>query len=520
MKLRRPQLNNISLQKKLVSIYAAALLLIIGVNAVMFFNVNTMMSSLEQIYISNLNLDQLLTSLNEVQDSMTNYLYTKSSDSLEEYYRAEQSFGNSLRMLNTRPSDDILLIAEKNIYQLSADYLKVVDEAINAKRGRDVAKYSDYYEQSEAKHDNVAAFIYSLNNDRFRQNSRDYNVLLTTLKYQEIVIVFVLAAAGILTLLIMAAVTGSIILPLQNLSEAARQVSEGNFDVALTPSEDEDEIGILSRTFSQMLTSIRNYVAQLRESLQKENAMKEKELMMESRMKDAQLKYLQAQINPHFLFNTLNAGAQLAMLERADRTAMFIDNMASFFRYNINKLSEDATLGEELKLVDNYLYILNVRFSGEIHYMNQVDEQWYQVRVPSMILQPIVENAVNYGIRDLDREKIIEISDEVCPDGSLIISVWDNGKGMTQERIREVLARESRPEGESSSSNGIGIHNVMERMELYFGTAGLVNLKSEGQDKGTEVTIRIPGGCSDGQDEQSIQSVEGADDVSDHAGGR
>lgn len=92
--------------------------------------------------------------------------------------------------------------------------------------------------------------------------------------------------------------------------------------------------------------------------------MKEKELLMETHLKDAQLKYLQAQINPHFLFNSLNAGAQLAMMESADRTYDYIQNMAAFFRYNIKKDHDEVTLEEEIRLVDNYIYILNVRFSG------------------------------------------------------------------------------------------------------------------------------------------------------------
>jgi len=268
-------------------------------------------------------------------------------------------------------------------------------------------------------------------------------------------------------------------------------VSEGDFNVEVAENTSEDEIGILTRTFSQMLESIRKYVVQIRESIQKESAMKERELMMEGQMKDAQLKYLQAQINPHFLFNTLNAGAQLAMLEGADKTTIFINNMASFFRYNISKLDEDTTLGEELKLVDNYIYILNVRFSGEIHYEKSIDEGVSDVKVPSMILQPLVENAVNYGIRDIDREKIIEVSCTLKSE-YVELSIWDNGKGMTKERIAEVLSGDYVPDKSASSSNGIGLGNVIGRLELYFGRSGLLDIKSDGEDTGTEIMIRIP----------------------------
>ena len=92
------------------------------------------------------------------------------------------------------------------------------------------------------------------------------------------------------------------------------------------------------------------------------------------------------------------------MLEDAEKTCIFVEKMADFFRYNVKKGLEDASLGEELTAVENYIYILNVRFAGEIHFTRQADEGIMDCRVPSMILQPIVENAVNHGIRNIDWE--------------------------------------------------------------------------------------------------------------------
>ena len=140
-----------------------------------------------------------------------------------------------------------------------------------------------------------------------------------------------------------------------------------------------------------MLDSIRIHIKQQRESIEKQAQMKERELLMETHLKEAQLKYLQAQINPHFLFNCLNAGAQLAMLEDAERTGVFLEKMADFFRYNVRKMEDDALLWEEVDAVDNYIYILNVRFAGDINYEKDVDEGIGNFRIPSMILQPLVE---------------------------------------------------------------------------------------------------------------------------------
>ena len=212
---------------------------------------------------------------------------------------------------------------------------------------------------------------------------------------------------------------------------------------------------------------------------------------METHLKEAQLKYLQAQINPHFLFNSLNAGAQLAMMGDADKTGAFLEKMADFFRYNVRKMEEDAMLWEEVEAVDNYIYILNVRFAGDIHFSKEVDESLENVRMPSMILQPVVENAVNHGIRDIEWEGKIHLT--VTGDADYIrISVKDNGKGMTQEQIEGVLSGNREHRNEEGDSTGIGMNNVISRLELYYEESGLMEINSEGEGKGTEAVIYIP----------------------------
>ena len=215
------------------------------------------------------------------------------------------------------------------------------------------------------------------------------------------------------------------------------------------------------------------------------------ELASEMLKTQAQMNSLQSQINPHFLFNSLNAGAQLAMMEDAEQTGIFVEKMADFFRYNVKKGQEDATLGEELEAVDNYIYILNVRFAGDIHFSKEVDESLENVRMPSMILQPVVENAVNHGIRDIEWEGKIHLT--VTGDADYIrISVKDNGKGMTQEQIEGVLSGNREHRNEEGDSTGIGMNNVISRLELYYEESGLMEINSEGEGKGTEAVIHIP----------------------------
>ncbi len=490
----KEMIGHLTIRQKLTSVFFLTAGLIVMINLYMYAVINGMGSQVEQVYASNVSLNELGETLTLVQGSMSEYLNTKSSDSMEEYFRSEQDYQRLLNELNTQVTDDPGLLAEKNIRRLSESYLELVSQTVQAKRGRNVERYGKLYEEATGLYEEIHAFIYSLNNAQFKDNSQNYQSLLDSLLFTEAV------SAGILVLVLLVNFglillsTHMITKPLYRLAQAADEVAKGNFQMDRIPIQSTDEVGTVTLAFNQMVESIRTYIRELKETLERENQLKERELMMNSSLKEAQLKYLQAQINPHFLFNTLNAGSQLAMMEDAPLTEKFLANTAEFFRYNVRKNDQDATIGEELRLVDSYIYILNVRFSGEIHFEKDVDASLEAVRVPSMILQPIVENAVNYGIRDIEREGRIELS-VYQKDGQICISVWDNGAGMTRERIRQVMAGEIRETDLKSNSNGVGLKNVMERLRLYFGEEKAdLEIYSEGPGMGTEVLITVLAG--------------------------
>lgn len=379
---------------------------------------------------------------------------------------------------------------KRNIKHMSGQYLEIADQTIDAKRGRNVEKYRTRYENATQLYDYINTYIYSLNNQQFKNNSENYTKLSQAFRLFETVGIAVIIAVIVANVCIITKLVGAIISPLKALAKSADEVANGNFEVELLEVQTRDEIGVVGRAFNQMVVSIREYIERIRHSMEVERAMQEKELLMESHLKDAQLKYLQAQINPHFLFNTLNAGAQLAMLEGADRTYRYVQNMAEFFRYNVKKGDATVTIGEEIELVDNYIYILNVRFSGDIHYEKNVDKSFLQVEMPSMILQPIVENCVNHGIREMAGKgriwlNVYRIDDTVC------ISVRDNGIGMDKETIDKVLAGTYREEEHAEGSNGIGMDNVIARLKLFTEYEDVMSIISEGKNLGTEFIIYL-----------------------------
>ena len=150
-----------------------------------------------------------------------------------------------------------------------------------------------------------------------------------------------------------------------------------------------------------------------------------------------------------------------------------------------------VTIADEVNLVDNYIRILNVRFSGDIHYEKNVDEELLNTMMPSMILQPIVENCVNHGIREMGDKgviwlKVFRQDNEVC------ISIKDNGKGMSAETIESIMNGTLSVDRKKGDSNGIGMDNVIARTRIFTGDDESVKIISEGEDRGTEIIIFLP----------------------------
>ena len=486
--------QDIRLTTKVFLMVTLVTLLMFFANLILYLQVNRLTERLQQVYTSNVSLTELSESLDEVHNNTYNYLLIKSSDTLENYYKSEEDYRRLLSGLNAAVTDNPVMLLEKNIRRMSESYLGETENAITYKRGRNVEKYRTSFSNAQKLYDYLNTWINELNSRQFRNNSDSFTSLQKAIRPMAVVsTALIIVMMGVSTLMLYIMLRG-VVRPLSDLATTARIVGEGNFHVKMPPTDSRDEVGVMTRTFNTMVSSLEDYMRLSRENLEKEQQMKERELMMEAHLKEAQLKYLQSQINPHFLFNSLNAGAQLAMMEDAEQTSIFVQRMADFFRYNVKKGTEDATLEEEVEAVENYIYILNVRFAGDIHFYKEVDESVLSCRVPSMILQPVVENAVNHGIRNIDWEGRIDLT--VSGEEDMIrIAVRDNGKGMSPEKIREIFSGDDSISEEvlpSTDSTGIGLRNVIRRLELYYEQEGLTEIRSEGENKGTEVIIRIP----------------------------
>ena len=486
--MRHNYFSDMKISRKLVAVFLVTSIIAMGVNIFIYLNLNTALEKINTVFSSNLSLNQLSDNLNEIHDGLTGYLETKGTDDLELYYSSTQEMNILMDGMNSDVVDNRVKLAERDIHNMLVTYMDYADEAILAKRGRNIDEYTNKYNECSKIKDYLNTYIYSINNEQFKTNSNNYMALTSSLRYTEIMSMLIFAVASVMNILLIVILTSTITRPLTLLSAKAEEISaQSPENVEPLEVRSDDEVGKVTRAFNEMLASIKDYIARIRTQLITESEMKEKNLLMETHLKDAQLKYLQSQINPHFLFNTLNAGAQLAMMEGADRTGEYIRNMADFFRYNVKKNSETVKLSEEIELVDSYVYILNVRYAGEIQFEKDIDESLLGVNVPSMIIQPLVENSIKYGIKDLEPGEgkvtlaVYKEGDYAC------IRVSDNGIGTDEEIIEKIMNHEKHP----SETRGVGITNVMARLDLYYDNKDVFEMISR-KNEGTHVTIKIP----------------------------
>jgi sensor histidine kinase YesM len=269
--------------------------------------------------------------------------------------------------------------------------------------------------------------------------------------------------------------------PLRNLSKAAKEVSAGNFDGPPIKVKTNDEVKILSDSFQNMRENIKQLIDEIKEKSELDKLLKELEL-----------NHLQNQINPHFLFNTLNTISRMAYLEEANVTSRLIQSVSTLLRSSLGDINKSVTLKEEVQVVKEYFYIQKTRFAERITFKTEIDEGCLNVKIPALTLQPLVENSFIHGVEGL--EKGGEISLSIYRTGqTIIVELKDNGKGMNEEMKQRIFSTERIDlyEEHSGHSTGIGLRNVIKRLRLVYKQQDILEIHSE-RNKGTTIRIKLP----------------------------
>lgn len=254
--------------------------------------------------------------------------------------------------------------------------------------------------------------------------------------------------------------------PVESLAAAMKKAENGDFSDRIAVNGN-DEIQYLVSQYNEMGTKIEKLI--------------EENYKSELRNKESQIMALNLQLNPHFLYNTLNVINLMALEEGELDISKMIISVSNMMQYTFRNKQEMVELADELEWLKNYTYIMEHRFEGKFQVIYHIDESILKYKVPKLLLQPLIENAIIHGFQKIDSGGILEISCEK-KDGMLHIKVTDNGQGMTAERLQEIL---------DGSTRRTGIMNVKKRISLVYGEDTEISINS-GQNGGCIVYLKLP----------------------------
>jgi two-component system sensor histidine kinase YesM len=265
----------------------------------------------------------------------------------------------------------------------------------------------------------------------------------------------------------------SITRPIRRLTQVTDQVAKGDLTVRSDVTG-----GLEARVLSDSMNTMIDKINELLEQVKTEQV----------RLRKAEFELLQSQINPHFLYNTLDAIVWLAEAGEQKKVVSMVGSLSDFFRISLNQGQDILDVREELQHVRSYLEIQQMRYQDILQYEICVPEELYSSRIPKIILQPLVENALYHGIKNKRGKGMIRIDGEM-EDSDCILRITDNGRGMTPERLGQV--REGIRNRNACETEIYGLYNVNERIRLNFGEKYGITITST-YGEGTCVTVRLP----------------------------
>ncbi|MBT2728945.1 sensor histidine kinase [Bacillus sp. ISL-75] len=378
-----------------------------------------------------------------------------------------------IEMLESEPESSVFVIDRQGhiLYnpnlgkKTSVDFQKIIKQMNDSKKNISYLKMNKGYVFFKRAFNNKVAIVKVV----------PESILLNGVTKTLIVGIIISALSILLTIILSIYISLSTTKPIIQLVHAMNEVGENNLNVSIE-TERIDEIGLLEKRFSSMVFRI--------------NELINKEYKSEIETRNAQFMALQAQINPHFLYNTLQLVGGMAVTHKAEEIYSVISALSDMFRYITGKQGNLVLIDREIEHIKNYLYIQNMRFEGKVQTDLYIEEGTEGYTIPMLTIQPIVENVFNHGFEQKKGLWKLSIEVEKVFD-DIEITITDNGVGIPEEKLVDLMEQIKKSTHSLSTTGSIGIKNVDARIRLYFGNDYGLDISST-VGKGTMVVIRIP----------------------------
>lgn len=311
-------------------------------------------------------------------------------------------------------------------------------------------------------------------------NIIDRSYLLREIYFSKNLMLLVETIAALLLLGIAIGASNKLTGAVKQIVQAMLRAQNGDLTARVAVHQTHDEFATIARSFNSMMEKLGALVAEVKRVTQKE--------------KEAELKTLEMQINPHFLYNTLDSINWMAIEKGEYEISESLKQLATILRYSISNSNQLVTVGQEMEWLQNYLALQQYRFSDKFSYQIAIEPELREVWIHKLLFQPFIENAIIHGLAERKRGGLLTITGRSLDERRMLFVIRDNGQGMSRAKLRQVF--EKREAGQA----GIGVINALTRLELYYGADYRLDVHSE-VGAGTAIELVIPKDGKVGEDD-------------------
>lgn len=484
-----------SLRASLIAFFVLATCINFLVGLYNIFAANISVQDISRLVDTGRSLSKASQNISTLQGDMETYLFSRSTFALQSYYNSRNLVQADITLLQEKATYTESGIRHKNLAGLLGHYLDTVEQVMSDKRNERAEEYIAGYQLATQEYQYIIDYIKTTMYSDLLQSTAQLDTAMAEVQTRNNISYTLFFSATGLVIIMILLFSFQTTQPIMRLAEHAKSVSDGNYDIDIKTPDTGLEVSALYSSFDIMVQSTKLYVDSLREKqvLEQELAQQKIEgLEMHNALQVAELHALHAQMNPHFIFNTINIGAKIAMMQGDDVLCEYLENAADVFRYNLAGLDE-ATLQEEISNVKAYMNLLTTRFGEKLIFTcnceTDIDMNCYTL--PRMTLQPLVENAFVHGVSQIETTGIISL-DATQTDDAVVICISNNGNRFPAEKIKTLSSGSPEPKQvvPPGHVSGIGLFNVIKRLRLHFQTDRLLTIESN--DHLTKVTLTLP----------------------------
>lgn len=499
------QWHRLSVKSKQLVFYALVILFVSLISSYLVSTTYDLVDEFNTDIKSYYTVNQFNARLTENKSLLETFLKSRNTADSQAYFQNVSTLKTLLDQIDRESNNTLETYYLMNSIRNGLNaYLEKSDYAIVQRLSNSETYFLYFYEATHIC-EYVEGYIQKLLYVRLSEGSWFHNILVSKAKSAKNIAFISIVAISMLCLGFALVFSHHLTGPLRKLAKASIEMSEGNLDVGEIEVKSSDEVGVLTHSFNKMSFSIKQHVDSLNEKALIEKKLHEEELeniKIQKLLKEAEFLALQSQINPHFLFNTLNAISRTSMFGQTDLTTKLIKSMSDILRYSLTNHKKAVSLSKEIEIIKGYIFIQHHRFGERLKYELKCSIDTADIKIPCFSLQPLVENAIIHGIEPSEDGGAVRL--RIYKKGTnVIIKIIDNGIGISKDKINSILKCEF--DDSDGHTTGIGINNVITRLRLYFNEYHCFKIKSK-VGIGTVITISFQAGREVTEDVQAIDS--------------